>query len=431
MLPILRSSWPLFLGIALLMIGNSMQGTLLGLRGKIEGFDAETMGFVMASYFIGFLGGSWFTPGLIRKVGHVRVFAALGSLISAALIVYAVFLDPILWGAMRFLIGFGFSGVYVVAESWVNNAASNENRGQALSAYIIVQMGGIVAGQALIPIGDPGSFELFILMSVLVSLSFAPILLSAAPAPAYDRSVPMGLGELYRSSPLGCVGNFVLGAIFGALFGMGAVYATERGLTVGQTSTFISAIYLGGLILQFPIGWLSDRTDRRRLIAATTVVATLACGAAILLAEASFPALLGCAFVLGGMANPLYGLLIAHTNDFLAPEKMAGASSGLVFLNGLGATLGPVTSGYALEVLGPDGFFWFIGAACAAISGYAFYRMTQRAAASPDDTVSYQPTVSRTPMMAETVAEIHADDPNADAFEPEAPEAAEPADARP
>ena len=183
MLSIFRSSWALFLGIGLLMVGNSMQGTLLGIRGGLENFDPTVMGFVMAAYFIGFLGGSWVTPGMIRRVGHVRVFAALASLISAAFIIYAVFVNPWAWALMRLVVGFGFSGVYVVAESWVNNAADNEHRGQALSAYMIIQMFGIVLGQALINLSNPGGYDLFILMSVLVSISFAPILLSAAPAP--------------------------------------------------------------------------------------------------------------------------------------------------------------------------------------------------------------------------------------------------------
>ncbi len=409
MLAIFRSSWALFLGIGLLMVGNSMQGTLLGIRGGLENFNPTVMGFVMAAYFIGFLGGSWLTPSLIRNVGHVRVFAALASLISAAFIIYAVFVNPWAWALMRLIVGFGFSGVYVVAESWVNNAADNEHRGQALSAYMIVQMFGIVIGQALINLSSPGGYDLFILMSVLVSVSFAPILLSAAPAPVSDASERMSISELFKSSPLGCVGSMLLGGIFSALFGMAVVYAGELEFSIETTSAFVSSIYIGGMLMQYPIGWASDRMDRRRVIMIVTLLGTAACVLGIVGAP-SKPALFVSAFILGGVANPLYSLLIAHTNDFLPPSKMASASSGLVFLNGLGAMFGPVTVGYMMQVFGPNGFFLFNAILCAVISAYAAYRMTQRAAANPEDTGTYVPVPARSLVGAEVAAEIYSDE---------------------
>ncbi len=406
---IFRSSWALFLGICLLMIGNSMQGTLLGLRGAIEEFNPTVMGFVMAAYFIGFLGGSWLTPLMIRNVGHVRVFAALASLISAAFIIYAVFVNPWAWALMRLIVGFGFSGVYVVAESWVNNASDNEHRGQALSAYMIIQMFGIVIGQALVNVSEPGGYDLFILMSVLVSVSFAPILLNASPAPVAGSTERMSFPELFRSSPLGCIGAVLLGGIFSALFGMAVVYAGELDFSVELTSAFVSAIYIGGLVMQYPIGWISDRMDRRRVIMIVTLLGTAACVLGIV-GSFSVTALFIAAFVLGGVANPLYSLLIAHTNDFLPATKMASASSGLVFLNGLGAMFGPVTVGYMMEVFGPDGFFLFNAILCAMISVYAGYRMTRRAAMDPEDTGSYVPVPARSVVGAEVAAEIYSDE---------------------
>ena len=409
MLSIFRSSWALFLGIGLLMVGNSMQGTLLGIRGGLENFNPTVMGFVMAAYFIGFLGGSWLTPGLIRNVGHVRVFAALASLISAAFIIYAVFVNPWAWALMRLIVGFGFSGVYVVAESWVNNAADNEHRGQALSAYMIIQMLGIVIGQALINLSNPGGYDLFILMSVLVSISFAPILLSAAPAPVTGASERMSITELFRSSPLGCIGSMLLGGIFSALFGMSVVYAGELEFSIETTSAFVSSIYIGGMLMQYPIGWISDRMDRRIVIMFVTILGTGACVLGIVGAP-SKPALFVAAFLLGGVANPLYSLLIAHTNDFLSASKMASASSGLVFLNGVGAMFGPVTVGYMMQVFGPNGFFLFNAILCALIAAYAAYRMTQRAAVSPEDTGSYVQVPARSLVGAEVAAEIYSDE---------------------
>ncbi len=409
MVSIFRSSWALFLGIGLLMIGNSMQGTLLGIRGGLEDFDPTVMGFVMAAYFIGFLGGSWVAPGMIRRVGHVRVFAALASLISAAFIIYAVFVNPWAWALMRLIVGFGFSGVYVVAESWVNNAADNEHRGQALSAYMIIQMFGIVIGQALINLSSPNGYDLFILMSVLVSVSFAPILLSAAPAPVAAAGERMSITELFKSSPLGCVGSVLLGGIFSALFGMAVVYAAELDFSVETTSAFVSAIYIGGMLLQYPIGWISDRMDRRLVIVLVTALGTGACILGIFGAP-SKPALFVAAFVLGGVANPLYSLLLAHTNDFLPAEKMASASSGLVFLNGLGAMFGPVTVGYIMERIGPNGFFMFNAALCAGISAYAAYRMTQRAAVDPEEAGTYVAVPTRSVVAAEVAAELYSEE---------------------
>src|SRR6056297_2573942 len=233
MFGVLFQSWALFLGFFLLMIGNGMQGTLLGLRGSIEGFSAVEMSYVMSAYFLGFLGGSRLAPVMIRRVGHIRVFAALASFISAVLILYPTITDPIAWGLLRVIFGFCFSGVYVTAESWLNNSATNETRGQSLSVYTIVMMGGIVASQYVILLGDASGFVMFILPSVLVSVAIAPMLLSATPTPAYERAKPMSLLAAFRFSPLSAVGTFFTGAVFAAQFGMTAVYDTaDRRLRV-------------------------------------------------------------------------------------------------------------------------------------------------------------------------------------------------------
>ena len=225
------------LGILLLMVGNGLQGTLLGIRGALENIDPLWMGFVMSGYFIGFLGGSKLAPLFIRRVGHIRVFAALGSMVSAAFILYATFVDPVFWLLMRVVVGFCFSGLYVVAESWINDVSTNETRGQSLSLYILMQMTGVVAGQLLLNIADPSGYSLFVLISVLVSLSFAPILLSVSPAPVFTTSKPMSLRQLFAASPLGCVGIFVMGAVFSSLLGMSSIFGSERGLSVSEIKT--------------------------------------------------------------------------------------------------------------------------------------------------------------------------------------------------
>ncbi|HKL55684.1 MAG: MFS transporter [Roseovarius sp.] len=407
MLQVLNGAWALLLGMMLLQVGNGMQGTLLGIRGQIEGFSTIEMSLVMSGYFVGFLFGSRMAPEMIRRVGHVRVFAALASMISAVMILYPALTDPIAWGAGRILIGFCFSGVYVTAESWLNNSATNETRGQSLSLYMIVQMAGIVAAQFLLLVADPGGFILFIIPSVLVSLSFAPILLSISPTPAFGSTKPMSLSEIMRISPLGCVGMFLLGGVFAAQFGMAAVFGAEAGLNVAQISTFVATFYIGALVLQYPIGWLSDRMDRRVLIFA----AALLCGVGAVLGfvfSGYFVMLLVVAVIIGGTSNPLYSLLIAYTNDFLEHDDMAAASGGMVFINGLGAVAGPLVTGWAMGAIGPRGFFAVIGVLMLAMAGYAAYRMTQRAAPSVDETESYAPVVASSSPVAVEAAQEYA-----------------------
>ena len=389
MLQVLSSAWALLLGMGLLMVGNGMQGTLLGIRGDIEGFDTFAMSIVMSAYFVGFLGGSRMAPGMIRRVGHVRVFSALASLISAVMILYPTFPNVLLWSLGRVLIGFCFSAVYVTAESWLNNAADNSNRGQALSLYMIVQTLGIVLAQGLLLTADPSGFVLFVIPSVLVSIAITPILLSISPTPAFEATKPMSLRHLLKISPLGCVGMFLLGGVFSAQFGMAPVYGAEAGLSVAQISTFVATFFVGAMILQYPIGYISDRMERRLLIMIVSVIGVMGSAIGMMLGHV-FSTLLVSAFVVGGMSNPLYSLLIAHTNDFLEHEDMAAASGGLVFINGLGAILGPVITGWMMGTsLGPGGFYLFTGVLFVALASYAAYRSTQRPGIAVEETGSY------------------------------------------
>ena len=406
---VLASAWALLLGMGMLMIGNGLQGTLLGVRGEIEGFTTLQMSFVMSAYFVGFLGGSKLAPEMIRRVGHVRVFAALASFISAVMILYPTFTDPVAWALGRVVIGFCFSGVYVTAESWLNNAADNENRGKALSLYMIVQMAGVVSAQAMMLLGDPAGYDTFVLASVLVSVSFAPILLSISPTPAFETTKPMSLKKLMETSPLGCVGMFLMGSVFAAQFGMSAVYGAKVGLSVAQISGFVATFYVGALILQYPLGWLSDRMDRRLLILMVAAVAGVGAVLGMVLGGV-YVMLLMSAFVVGGMTNPLYSLLIAHTNDYLEHDDMAAASGGLIFINGLGAIAGPLITGWLMgdAVFGPPGFFVLMAGLLFALAAYALYRTTQRPAVAVEDTASYAPVSPSSTLVAVEVAQEYA-----------------------
>ena len=402
MIQVLSRSWALLLGMMLLMVGNGLQGTLLGVRGGIEGFSTFEMSFVMSAYFAGFLVGSRVAPEMIRRVGHVRVFAALASFVSAILILYPAFANPVAWACGRIAIGFCFSGVYVAAESWLNNSADNSNRGKALSIYMIVQMFGIVSAQALLALGDATGYALFIVSSVLVSISFAPILLSVAPTPAFETAKPMPLRTLIETSPLSCLGMFLLGGVFSAQFGMSAVYGTAAGLSITQISLFVSSIYIGALLMQYPIGLFSDRVDRRLVILVVALLGGLASIVAFLNGE-YFGALLMVAFVIGGTSNPLYSLLIAYTNDYLEADDMAAACGGLIFINGVGAISGPLIIGWVMDRYGPESFFVVIAVLMLTMAAYAGFRMTQRTRVGIDDG-AYAPVMPNASLVAVEVA---------------------------
>ncbi len=396
MLQVLSGVWALLIGIVLIMLGNGMHFTLIGLRGGIEGFSAAELAVVTSGYFLGFLSGARFTPLLIQRVGHVRVFAALGSFMSAGLIAFTLMAEPWAWTLLRVLVGFCMSGIYVAAESWLNNATTNESRGKVLSTYMIAQTLGIIGAQGLLTLGDPATSALFIGASILVSISFAPILLSVTPAPAAEVARPMSFRQLFSGSPLGAIGIFLLGGIYATQSGMAAVFGSEIALSANEIALFVAMLFAGALILQFPIGWLSDRLDRRKVIFGTAVVGAVACALGWMAGtdltpdgQRSLWPIMAAAFFAGGMTTPLYALLLAYTNDFLPTEDMAAASGGLVFTFGLGAILGPLFTGWAMQVFGSGGFWLVTGATFAGLALYAAYRMSRRAAPQASETDAY------------------------------------------
>lgn len=379
MLAALKSAWPLFVGLAMLMLGNGLQNSLLGIRAGAEAFPTEVTGIIMACYYIGLLAGAVVTPKVVGRVGHVRVFAALASTASTAALLHAVFVDPVSWSVMRMVTGFCYAGLYIVAESWLNDRATNETRGTLLSVYMVVILGGLAASQFLLNLADTGSFVLFAVASVLVSMVLVPISVSATQTPDFTAPEPLGLRALYRTSPLGMIGAIGTGMANASVYAMSAVYAGAIGLTVPQIAIFVSASILGGMAFQWPIGRLSDKLDRRRVLTAVTFGASLAALAAGALADDEVVALYAVMFVLGGMSLPMYSLCIAHTNDYLTPKQMVAASGTLMLVGGAGAVLGPVAVSLLMRALGPDGFFVCVGAVHAAIGVFALYRMTRRA----------------------------------------------------
>lgn len=404
MIAAVSSSWALFLGMALLMIGNGLQGSLLGVRASIEQFPTTVTGLLMSAFYFGFLVSSILTPKLVLRVGHVRVFAALASLASTAILIHAVSVDPLSWMLMRLVSGFSYAGLYVVAESWLNEQATNETRGQLLSFYMVVSTGGMALGQGLLNVADPGEAGLFILVSILVSMALIPMLLSQTRGPIMEAPTTISIKEVYKASPTGVVSAFGVGILQGGSVSMGAVYAGLLGYSVSEISLFMMALLVGSVCFQWTIGKLSDRYDRRLVL---MVVTFLAAGAAILanLVAMSFNGLLAATFLFGGMMFPMYSLSIAYANDHLAPEQMVGASGTLVLVGGAGAFLGPTLVAAMIDLAGPPGFFWGLALIHVLIGAFILYRMTQRPALPADEQGSYGVLPRTTAVVGEMFGE--------------------------
>lgn len=405
------SVWALLLGMGMLMLGNGMQGTLLGLRASDEGFSGTVTGLVMSGYFLGLLGGAALAPVIIRQVGHVRVFAAMASLASTAILVHAMFVTASVWAAMRILTGFAYSGIYIVTESWLNDRATNELRGRLLSVYLIVTYVSMGGGQLTMNLASPGAYDLFLLNAIILSLALVPILLSNNPQPDTTAPDPLSLLRLYRISPLGTVGTFIVGMSHGAVFGMAAVFARGFGLSVAQVSAFMAALIAGGAILQWPIGRISDRMDRRRVLLGLALVVAVVAAVAIPVGVISNTGLVGMGFLFGGTVLPMYGLCVAYVNDHLQPNQMVAASSGLYKAVAVGAVIGPALTGWLMDLLGTSGFLWYFVALHLAMALFALYRMTRSEAPPVEEQSPYAPVPGRTSELAESwVEEVTQDD---------------------
>jgi len=363
------ATWALFVGLALVMVGNGLNGSLLGVRSDQEGFSLTVTGVIMAAYFAGFLAGTVYAESALRTVGHIRVFAALASLASSAASVH-----PVTWIVTRFLFGACMAGLYVVVESWLNDLATNQTRGRILSVYMIVSMGGVAIGQLLLGVEDTSGFILFIVVSVLVSLSLVPTTLSASSAPPIAVAEPIGFRALLPRIPTGLVASFFSGAGAGALIGMAPVYASLVDLSTARISLFLAAPMIGALLFQWPIGWVSDKLPRRGVMFAVAVAAAVMPLIALAVPSDSPTAIIAM-FLMGGAMFPFYSLSVAYSNDWLRAEEILGASGTLVRVNGTGAILGPLATAALMAAIGPRMFFWTVTGIFAAVAAYILYRI--------------------------------------------------------
>ncbi len=408
------SVWALLAGMGLLLLGNGLQYSLLGVRAANEGFSSTITGLVMSGYFVGFLAGSLATSHAVHRVGHLRVFAAAAALASIAILVQSLIVTPAVWGFMRILTGFAYAAAYIVTESWLNDRVTNEHRGGLLGVYMIVSFLGMSGGQLLLNAGDPDSPELFILVSVLISFAAIPILLSVLPQPQIRQPARQNPLELYRLAPLGLVACFATGLLHSALFGMGAVYGRSVDLSVQQVSLFMFVLVIGAAVFQWPIGKLSDRVDRRRVITWLALFGALACALAVPLGHLGPVWLIALAAPIGIALLPLYSLAIAHTNDHVDENRRVAASSLLTLVFGIGAVGGPSIAGALMDLLGSDGFLWMLSAILLALAMFAIIRTRRVPMVSVEDQAPYAPMPQRTASLSEAYVESIAEAGNED-----------------
>ena len=402
---LLKNSWALFTGYFVLMIAHGFQGNLLGVRSVIEEFNFIAMGTMMSGYFVGYFAGANAIPKLVGKVGHIRVFAAFASMASLSILIHAVFVNPVVWTFVRFISGFSIVGIFIVMESWLNDRANNRTRGQLLSIYMFITLIGISLGTLLLNFSSPEKYEPFILISLLLSFALIPILLTKRKAPKFKKLGHIDIKGLYKASPLGTVSMFCTGIIHSALFSLGAVYAASINFTIFEISLFLFFITSSGGIFQWPIGYYSDKSDRRIIIIFCTFFAALFCSLAILTSGSSLENMylatnIGLdkimffiyATLYAGMSIPIFTLNLAYINDYIAKEKFVAAGGGMQIIFGLGAMLGPFICSALMNRFGSNGFFIHFFIFHIMIGAFGFYRMTKRKTKeNPDNTFTPLP----------------------------------------
>jgi MFS family permease len=381
----IATTWPLLLGMGVLMLGAGLQSTLLGVRATLEGFPTAVIGLVMSSYYVGYLLGTRAAPRLVLKVGHIRVFAALAAVASAAILIQGSYVHPVPWAVMRLVSGVCFAGIYVVAESWLNDRANRANRGTLLAVYMLVLYVGLGSAQFLLVLANPRTPTPFMLVSVLISLAMVPIVISAQKTPEWTVPLKVRYRDLYRNSPLGVVAVSVSGMISSIIFSMGPVYARLSGLGTAGVATFMAVSILAAVVTQYPVGRLSDRMDRRTVIAIVCTIATIVAGSIVAFGE-EMPhvVFLTLTAVFSGVVLTLYSLAVSHVNDKLEPGQMVAASSALLSMNGTAAAVGPVLAGSLMSAFGAQAYFATLATLTGGLTIYDLWRKSRRSPVPAD-----------------------------------------------
>ena len=398
MIKLIKNSWALFLGYGVLIVAHGLQGNLLGLRAVLENFNIIATGALMSGYFVGYFVGATIVPNLVGKVGHIRVFAAFASTASLSILLHSIIVDPYVWILGRFITGFSIISIFVVVESWLNDRATNKTRGKVLSIYMIITFVGIGLGTLLLNFNNPTNYEPFILVSLLLSIALVPILLTKRKPPTFKKISRIKIKELYKISPLGTFSMFCVGFIHPAIFTMGAVYGALMNFSILEISLYLFLITIAGAIFQWPIGYLSDRFDRRIILVITALfgsILSILCFFSVssspdfinlssdwrnILQHISNHRFLFYIFIslYAGMSLPLFSLNLAYVNDFLPKEKFVSAGAGMQIIFGISAMIAPFVCSFFMKNFGPNGLFIFLFIFQTLIVLFGFYRMIKR-----------------------------------------------------
>jgi len=390
---------PLLFAAAILLAGNGLQSTLVALRANAEGFDTQLIGLMGAAYFCGFLSASFLAVKLIRAFGHIRVFAALAAIGAVGSLVLALVPNPYSWVAIRFITGFCFSGLLMVIESWINESVSNTNRGRVMSIYRIVDLMAVTAAQFLLPVVGFIGFELFAIVAIMFCLSLVPVSLSNRSKPTPPDSFKFDIKTIWAISPVACLGTFTIGLTNSAFRMIGPIYATEIGFDTQGVVLFMTAGIVGGAVMQFPLGYLSDKLGRRKTVLIATAGAVFAGLFMSFYASASNQLIYAGSFMFGAFAIPLYSLSAAHANDRAKKGQFVAISAGLTFFFAIGAIFGPYIASVVISKFGASAFFTYTSIAHASLIVVVLFRMTKRASVPAENRSRFSDFLKTAPNM--------------------------------
>ncbi|HEV2901458.1 MAG TPA: MFS transporter [Pseudaminobacter sp.] len=371
---------PLLIAAGILLGGNGLQGTLIALRGASEGFSSSTIGFMGTAYFAGFLLGCVFITRILKAVGHVRSFSALAAIASAGTLLLVLVIDPVMWSAVRFASGFCFAGLFTIMESWLNSGVSNHDRARVLALYRIIDIGSVTGAQFLIPVFGADGFAIFAIMSIMITLSLVPVSLGDRSNPTPPESVKLDLARVWRISPLGCIGCIAVGVTNSSFRTLSPVYAEQIGMNVTDVVTFVSVGIIGGAIIQYPLGYLSDIWDRRMVLLLTTIGALASALALVFFAGSDALTNFVIVFVFGSFAMPLFSLSAAHANDRAGKDEFVLVNAALMLFYSFGAIGGPISASWVMQNFGPHSLFIFSALVYAVLIFIILYRMLVRSA---------------------------------------------------
>jgi len=400
----------LLLGVVIILSGSGLLGTLLGVRGQLEGFSSTVLGLVMSGYFAGFVIGTFWIPRLIRQMGHIRVFAAMASLASVATLLHGLFVNPAIWFVLRLASGIFIVGLYIAIESWLNERASNEERGHVFSAYMTTTLIGLGIGQLLLMSGQADNLELFALASVLLSLGLVPVVMTEVKEPAIAEAGRLGLRKLYSISPLGVIACIFAGLGSGSFWGLGPVFASAIGLDKGGVAAFMAITILGGIVMLWPVGRFSDTHERRKVLAwacGFAAVGSLAAGIAV---DYGFIWVMIGGFAYGSFAFSMYSLAAAHTIDHLDRSHVLEVTSTLQLMWAAGAISGPILAGFLMQRIGPEALMIFIAVTALVPAVFACYRMRISESLTLEQQGDFVPQFATSPAALEMHPEDVAED---------------------